>query len=81
MNLSSPTIWVTDLPQVLALKVLARSSRAQPFQQLLTQPLLGWSSSIVYFMQLGFNLSNGVTDTLESSTILIYFKSRMSLYT
>ncbi len=24
-------------------------------------------------MQLGFNLSNGVTDTLESSTILIYF--------
>jgi hypothetical protein len=25
-----------------------------------------------YFVQLGFNLSNGVTDKLESSSILIY---------
>jgi hypothetical protein len=34
-----------------------------------------------YFMQLAFNLSNGVTDILESSTILTYSKSHMSLYT
>jgi hypothetical protein len=27
------------------------------------------------FVKLGFNLSNGVTDTLESSSILIYFGS------
>ncbi len=32
-------------------------------------------------MQLGFNLSNGVTDTLETSTILIYSDEYMSLYT
>jgi len=31
-------------------------------------------------MQLAFNLSNGVTDTLESSTILIYSKKQMSLF-
>jgi len=30
---------------------------------------------------LGLNLSNGVTDTLESSSILIYFKTRKSIYT
>ncbi len=33
------------------------------------------------FMQLGFNLSNRVTDTLESSSILIYFEMRKSIYT
>jgi hypothetical protein len=33
------------------------------------------------FMQLAFNLSNRVTDTLESSTILIYSKSHMTSYT
>ncbi len=33
------------------------------------------------FVQLGFNLSNGVTDTLESSSILIYLKLHMGLYT
>ncbi len=32
-------------------------------------------------MQLGFNLSNGVTDTLESSSILIYSSEYMCLYT
>jgi hypothetical protein len=32
-------------------------------------------------MQLGFNLSNGVTDTLESSLILIYLGTRKSIYT
>jgi hypothetical protein len=32
-------------------------------------------------MQLGFILSNGVTDTLESSSILIYFETRKSIYT
>jgi hypothetical protein len=33
------------------------------------------------FMQLGFNLSNGVTDALESSTILIYSEEHKSFYT
>jgi hypothetical protein len=32
-------------------------------------------------MQLDFNLSNGVTDTLESSRILIYSDKHMSIYT
>ncbi len=32
-------------------------------------------------MQLGFNLSNGVTDTLESSSILIYSKLHVRVYT
>jgi hypothetical protein len=30
-------------------------------------------------MQVALNLSNGVTDTLESTTILIYSKSHMGL--
>jgi len=30
-------------------------------------------------MQVALNLSNGVTDTLESNTILIYSKSHMGL--
>jgi len=33
------------------------------------------------FAQLGFNLSNGVTHTLESSSILIYFDTRKGIYT
>jgi hypothetical protein len=33
------------------------------------------------FLRLGFNLSNVVTDTLESSTILIYSKSHTGLHT
>ncbi len=33
------------------------------------------------FMQLGFNLSNKVTDTLESSSKLIYFETRKIIYT
>jgi hypothetical protein len=33
------------------------------------------------FMQLGFNSSNEVIDTLESSLILIYFEMRKSIYT
>ena len=37
------------------------------------------ASSIL--VQLAFNLSNGVTDTLEPRTILIYFNKHMSLYT
>ncbi len=32
------------------------------------------------FVQLGFNLSKGVTDTFQSSSILIYFKSPLSFY-
>ncbi len=32
-------------------------------------------------MQLGFNLSNGVTDTLESSSILIYLIQVKGIYT
>jgi hypothetical protein len=35
----------------------------------------------VIFVQFGFVLSNGVTDTLESSSTLIYSKLHMSLYT
>ncbi len=34
-----------------------------------------------FFLQLAFNLSNGVTDTLEFSSILFYSKLNMSLYT
>ncbi len=34
-----------------------------------------------YFMQLGFNSSNGVTDTIETSSILIYSDEHMSLFT
>jgi hypothetical protein len=30
---------------------------------------------------IGLNLSNGVTDTLESSSILIYFQACKSVYT
>ncbi len=33
------------------------------------------------FVQLGFNLSNRVPDTLESSSILICFETRKSIYT
>jgi hypothetical protein len=37
--------------------------------------------SSLFFLQLGFNLSNLLTDTLESSSILIYLSKCMSLYT
>ncbi len=40
-----------------------------------------WSKGVKYSNAIGFNLSNGVTDTLESSTILIYSDKHMSLYT
>ncbi len=33
------------------------------------------------FVQLGFNLSNGVTGTLDSSSKLIYLETRKSIYT
>jgi hypothetical protein len=45
------------------------------------EPCFGSWKVVQYFVQLGFNLSNGVPDTLESSTILIYLETRMSLYT
>ncbi len=46
------------------------------------QPLIDSTVGMVsYFMQLRFNLRNGVTDTLESSTILIYSDELMSLNT
>ncbi len=32
-------------------------------------------------MKYGLKLNNGVTDTLESSSVLIYFSKCMSLYT
>ncbi len=32
-------------------------------------------------VQLGFDLSNGVTDTLESSLVLTYSEKHMGLYT
>ncbi len=35
----------------------------------------------VFLMQLGVNLSNGVTDTLESISILIYFGPMKGIYT
>ncbi len=35
----------------------------------------------IILVQLAFNLSNGVTGTLESSSTLIYSKKHMSLYT
>jgi hypothetical protein len=34
---------------------------------------------ILVIVQLGFNLSNGVTDTLQSSSKLIYFSKHMGL--
>jgi len=34
-----------------------------------------------FFVQLGFNLNNRVTDTLESSATQIYSDEHMSLYT
>ncbi len=40
---------------------------------------LGWLGPV--FVGVGFNLSNGVTDTLESSLILIYLETRESIYT
>jgi hypothetical protein len=36
---------------------------------------------MVIFVQLGLNLNNGVTDMLESSSILIYSEEHMSLHT
>ncbi len=39
------------------------------------------TASLVIFVQLAFNLSNGVTDTLESSSILIYFIQVKGIYT
>jgi hypothetical protein len=32
-------------------------------------------------VKLDFNLSNGVTDTLESSSMLVYFETLRSIYT
>ncbi len=57
---------------------------------------LGWQGEIIlniflakttsvvtinFLMKLGFNLSNGVTDKLESSSILIYLETCKSIYT
>ncbi len=36
---------------------------------------------VLAFVQLGFDLSYGVPDTLESSSILIYLETHMGLYT
>ncbi len=41
----------------------------------------GTQSEIDNFVQLGVSLSNGVTDTLESSSILIYFICVEVIYT
>ncbi len=44
-----------------------------------------YSNNCLHFLKravpLGFNLSNGVTDTLESSSMLIYSELHMGLYT
>ena len=37
------------------------------------KPCIGSWKFVQYFVQLGFNFSNGETGTLESSSILIYF--------
>jgi hypothetical protein len=37
-------------------------------------------TNICNFMQFRFNLSNGVTDTLESSSILIYLETHKGIY-
>ncbi len=42
--------------------------------------MLANNDSDTIFMQLGFILSNEVTDTLESNTILIYFVQVKSIY-
>jgi hypothetical protein len=55
-----------------------RGQHYKTFGQLLLDSTVGIVSD---FVQLGFNLSNGVTDTLESSTILIYSEEHMSLNT
>ncbi len=39
------------------------------------------SYSVTILVQLGFNLSNGVKDTLESSSILIYLIQVAGIYT
>jgi len=44
------------------------------------------NSRVVFYdcnilVRLSFNLSNRVTDTLESSSILIYLETRKSIYT
>ncbi len=54
-------------------------------------PTIGWAVllaitnaapySVKILVQLGFNLSNGVTDTLESSSILIYLIQVAGIYT
>jgi hypothetical protein len=43
--------------------------------------MLSVTSFIVIFVQLGFNLSNGVPDRLESSSILIYLIQVRDIYT
>jgi hypothetical protein len=35
----------------------------------------------IFFVQLGFNLSEGVADTLKSSSMLIYFVQVKGIYT
>ncbi len=45
------------------------------------QLFAGNLQNIQTFMQLGFKLSNGVTDTLESSKILIYWFKAKGIYT
>jgi hypothetical protein len=50
------------------------SGRLHPLSQMLNyarEALLG-TNTLAYLTHLGFNLSNGVTDALESSSILIY---------
>jgi hypothetical protein len=43
--------------------------------------LVVYSQDFIFSMKLAFNLSNGLTDTLESNSILIYFEAHMDLYT
>ncbi len=64
--------FVTDSESFKVFTGTARLSQAVP----LSHPSKGY-----FFMQLGFNMSNGITDTLESNSILIYLVHVKGIYT
>ncbi len=43
--------------------------------------LVVYSQDFIFSVKLAYNLSNGLTDTLESNSILIYFEAHIGLYT
>ncbi len=68
--------WTTNSEVVGS--ILARSKKKFQKNSYDTQDKNCTKFSNPSFEQLGFNLSNRVTDTLESSSILIYFYTRKS---